>query len=71
MLEILMGNKMNRTEAIKFLHKQIKEADSKKLQNLICSCFAPLCSADCPLKNKISTECKTVECSESAEIIEK
>ena len=26
---------MNRTEAIKFLHKQIKEADSKKLQNLI------------------------------------
>ena len=65
-----MGNKMNRTEAIKFLHKQIKEADSKKLQNLICSCFAPLCSADCPLKNKISTECKIVECSESAEKIE-
>lgn len=61
---------MNRTEAIKFLHKQIKEADSKKLQNLICSCFAPLCSADCPLKNKISTECKTVEGLESTEKIE-
>lgn len=55
---------MTRSEAISFIHKQIKEADESKLRNIICSCFSPLCSSDCPLKDKNSTECKKIEMEE-------
>lgn len=52
---------MTRSEVIKFLHNQIKIADSEKLKSMVCSCFSPLCSKDCPLKNKNSCECNKID----------
>lgn len=51
---------MTRSEAISYLHKAIKKADEKQLKNLICATFAPLCSVECPLRDKNSCECKKI-----------
>ena len=51
---------MKRSEAISYLHKAIKKADEKQLKDLICATFSPLCSTDCPLKDKNSCECKKI-----------
>lgn len=51
---------MTKHEAIKFLHEQIKKADEEKLRLMICGCFSPLCSKDCPLRNVNSFDCKSI-----------
>lgn len=51
---------MNRTEAITYIKKIIREADSEELQRIICATNGPLCSDKCPLKDKFSTECKKI-----------
>lgn len=54
-------NKMTRAEAISYLHKYIKQANSEQLRNLICSIYSPRCSTNCPFRNGFSSECKKIE----------
>lgn len=51
---------MTRQEAISYLHKVIKTANEDKLRDLICATFSPLCSNECPLRDKNSCECKKI-----------
>ena len=36
----------------------IKQATAEQLRNLICAMYSPRCSNDCPLRDKVSCECK-------------
>lgn len=56
---------MTKSEAVSYLHKFIKKADAEQLRNLICSTFSPRCSSECPLRNKISCECKKIDMEKS------
>lgn len=55
---------MTRTEVISYLHKFIKKANEEQLRNLICSTYSPRCSTECPLRSKISSECKKIDMKE-------
>ena len=55
---------MTRTEVISYLHKFIKKANEEQLRNLICSTYSPRCSTECPLRSKISSECKKIDMEE-------
>ena len=56
---------MKRTDVISYLHKFIKKANEEQLRSLICSTYGPRCSSECPLRNKISSECKKIDMEES------
>lgn len=50
---------MTKQEAITIIHKFIKRATAEQLRDLICAMY-PRCSNDCPLRDKVSCECKKI-----------
>lgn len=54
---------MTKTEAITYIKQFIRNATPEQLRNVICGIFSPLCSQDCPLKDKHSAnfECLKIE----------
>lgn len=58
---------MTDIEAKKFINDFLKTATSEQIRNVICGCFSPRCSSDCPLKNKNSYECMNVVITEKSE----
>ena len=51
---------MTKQEAITIIHKFIKQATAEQLRDLICAMYSPRCSNNCPLRDKISCECKKI-----------
>lgn len=51
---------MTKQESIEFIQNFIKIATPEQLRNVICGIYTPLCSNNCPLKDKCSSECKEI-----------
>lgn len=53
---------MNEDEALLYIRSHLKKADEEMLKRIICSINGPRCSANCPLRDKSSSECKRIIC---------
>ena len=51
---------MTKQEAITIIHKFIKQATAEQLRDLICAMYSSRCSNNCPLRDKVSCECKKI-----------
>lgn len=52
---------MTKSEAITFIKLFIRTATPEQLRNVICGIYSPLCSSDCPLKDKHSANCECLK----------
>ena len=49
---------MNEHEAMLYIRDKLKTATPEMLQRIICGINGPLCSTDCPLRDKSSPSCE-------------